>query len=334
METIVISPFSSEQDIRELFNDDTRFAIIPDHFPGNPLGYKTDIDNPHWVLNLLDEFPKCIFLSDYNKVGVYKKNFVPIPMMYLSEVFGHDWTYDFNMEKRPYTSSIIGGQTRINRTLASFWLAKNYPLDQLKYHYTENDDITAVQQFINPNASLHPRKFLFDTWDKNTLEWNNNQRLFNHLMPDIISQAYVHLGTESINPHLEAPLTEKTLSAWLGGTLLLPLGDYCKNEVLAKYGFESFSNVFELRSSRIPHHHEVTIGVLEDNRDFLMDHSAVEQAWHENIGKIIHNSKQAADKEFWKAHQADNLSLVKDAVEMVDFSKIHKSAEFLKIFLQ
>ena len=332
MTTIIILPTDTQQMVTKIINDQTRFAILPDHFPGNPMGYGVEDHSSHWLIDMIEQFPTCTFILASRVAGIDHPNVFVIQTCLLNEVFHFDYDYEPNWSHREFTASIIGGQTRINRTMASFWLANNYPKDQLTYHYTENNDINKVQKYIRSRKGLNPRKCLLDTW--NRMDMNNCTRALKYLLPDIIGQAYINLGVESVNPQLEAPLTEKTLQAWLGGTLFLPLGEHEPHKEIESLGFESFSDVFDFTCSSSESHHDMTIGMLESNKDFIITHTRVEQAWHDNLPKIKHNHRLATDRGHWKTIYRDELQMLSEAVKMIDFSQISKQEQYLKFFIQ
>jgi len=332
MISIIIQPDDTKEGIAKIINHQTRFAIVPDDFPGNPTGYGVKDHSSHWLVDMIKQFPDCTFILAARVAGIENLNVVMLPLTCLKEVFLNDWTYNVDWSQRSFTCSIIGGKTRINRTMASFWLAKNYPAEQLKYHYTENNDIQAIEKYITSAKYFRPRKFLLDTWL--SVDMKNVEIAFNHLLPNIISQAYINLGVESVNPVIESRITEKTLQAWLGGTMFLPLGEHQKDKEITRYGFESFSDVFDFRCSNSHKHFELTVGVLEDNKNFILDHSAVEQAWHDNLPKIKHNQRLAADRGHWQRIQHRQLSVLSDAVKLLDFSQIPRVWHWLKFFIQ
>ena len=332
MTTIIILPTDTQQMVTKIINDQTRFAILPDHFPGNPMGYGVEDHSSHWLIDMIEQFPTCTFILASRVAGIDHPNVFVIQTCLLNEVFHFDYDYEPNWSHREFTASIIGGKTRINRTMASFWLANNYPKDQLTYHYTENNDINKVQKYIRSRKGLNPRKCLLDTW--NRMDMNNCTRALKYLLPDIIGQAYINLGVESVNPQLEAPLTEKTLQAWLGGTLFLPLGEHEPHKEIESLGFESFSDVFDFTCSSSESHHDMTIGMLESNKDFIITHTRVEQAWHDNLPKIKHNHRLATDRGHWKTIYRDELQMLSEAVKMIDFSQISKQEQYLKFFIQ
>lgn len=332
MKTILIHPTDTEQSTLSKISNDTRFAILYDPFPGNPVGYGRDTDRPHWLHTIINQFPNCTFIIGTNWSGVKYPNMVSMQICILQEIFCNDYTYEPDWGARQYTTSIIGGQTRINRTMASFWLAHNYPKDQLRYHYTQNNDLSAIAKYITTAKNLRPRRFLLDTW--HPLDIENNERAVCFLLPDIISKAYINLGVESVNPQLEAPLTEKTLQAWLGGTLFLPLGEHEPHKEIESLGFESFSDVFDFTCSSSKSHHDMTIGLLESNKDFIIYHDQVEQAWHDNLTKIKHNHRQSTDKKHWQSIYKDELKVLSEAVKLMDFSQIHRRLQYLKFFIQ
>lgn len=332
MTTIIILPTDTQQMVAKIINDQTRFAIVPDHLPGNPTGYGIEDHSSHWLIDMIEQFPACTFIMASRVAGIDHPNVLVIPMYMLNEVFHNDYEFEPDWSHREFTASIIGGRTRINRTMASFWLANNYPKHQLTYHYTENNDISQVQQYIRSRTGLNPRKCLLDTW--NRMDMGNCARALKHLLPDIISQAYINLGVESINPQLETHITEKTLQAWLGGTLFLPLGEHEPHKEIQSLGFESFSDVFDFTCSSSESHHDMTIGMLESNKDFIITHTQVEQAWHENLPKIKHNHRLATDREHWRTIYHDELQVLSEAVKMSDFTQFPSHFRFLKFFIQ
>ena len=195
-----------------------------------------------------------------------------------------------------------------------------------------NVNISEIQQYIRSKKGINPRKFLLDTWNESHL--GNCTRAMKHLLPDIINQAYINFGVESINPQLETRLTEKTLQAWLGGTLFLPLGEHQPHKEIESLGFESFSDVFDFTCSSSESHHDMTIGMLESNKDFIITHTRVEQAWHDNLTKIQHNHRLATDREHWQSIYHDDLKVLVDAIKLLDFSVFAPRYQWLKFFIQ
>ena len=332
MKTILIHPMDTEQLVLSKISNDTRFAILDDPFPGNPMGYGVDTEKSHWLHKIIDQFPNCTFIIGTNWSGVKYSNMISIQICILKEIFCNDYSYEPDWGARQYTTSIIGGQTRINRTMASFWLANNYPKDQLTYHYTQNNDLSAISKYITTAKNLRPRRFLLDTW--HPLDIDNVERAICFLLPNIISKSYINLGVESVTPQLEAPLTEKTLQAWLGGTLFLPLGEHEPHKEIESLGFESFSDVFNFTCSSSESHYDMTIGMLESNKDFIITHTRVEQAWHDNLDKIKHNHRLATDRDHWKTIYRDELKVLSEAVKKIDFSQISKRQQYFKFFIQ
>ena len=332
MTSIIIKPQDTREAVLKIINDQTRFAILPDHLPGDPTGCDIHDHRSHWVFDMIEQFPACTFILSSRVAGIDHPNVCVMHFFLLDEVFHYDYDYEPDWSRRKFTASIIGGKTRINRTMASFWLANNYPKDQLTYHYTENNNISEIQQYIRSKKGINPRKFLLDTWNESHL--GNCTRAMKHLLPDIINQAYINFGVESINPQLETRLTEKTLQAWLGGTLFLPLGEHQPHKEIESLGFESFSDVFDFTCSSSESHHDMTIGMLESNKDFIITHTRVEQAWHDNLPKIKHNHRLATDRGHWRTIYHDELQVLSEAVKMIDFSVFATRYQWLKFFIQ
>jgi len=326
MTTFIVSPSDSDETILKNINKDTRFVINPDHYNGSTTGYpnaKAHIQGTTYLFEqLIEEFPNTIFLSDV-LIETDLPNYVWFPFCCFNIVFNFSNREIFPIldSPRPKTCNIIGGKTRIQRTLASFWLANNYPLDQLTYHTHENDDIGQIIEWIHHSAyynkrHLNPRKFLLNTFiDRISSDngYNNADRAIEYLLPEHIGKSYISLQTESNGVEGRMKLTEKTIQSFVGGTMPLHLGNWRANHACSSIGFESFDGVFDTSHLNSDDIYYRTIGGLENNKEFLIDHEAVEQTWYNNLDKIKHNQHLSYDITYWYEHFASEFSMVKEA---------------------
>lgn len=319
MTTFFMGPGVDQQTATDNINQDTRFVIMYDHCPLPPI-QKEGAEN--YIYELMEQYPDCLFISSVKRPNPYD-NEMWLPFYFLKTVrLNHEWQPDFK-QLRPKTCNAIGGQTRISRTLLSFWLAKNYPLEQLIHHYTENNqlpvllDIIENSNYYNPKH-LHPRKFLPDSFKEEFSEHEEIEIARQFLLPDIISQSYISLLPEANGIELGARINEHTYFPLIGGNLCLPVGNYQVDRVLEDIGFDTFNDIFDFNNLYSTDRYKMTIGVLEDNKSFITDHEQVQDTWHNNIDRIEHNARLAKDPDHFMEYFRSPINIVSKALKDAD----------------
>jgi len=314
-----MGPGVDQQTATDNINQDTRFVIIYDHYPQPPI-QKEGAEN--YIYELMEQYPNCLFISSVKRPNPYD-NEMWLPFYFLKTVrLNHEWQPDFK-QLRPKTCNAIGGQTRISRTLLSFWLAKNYPLEQLIHHYTENNQLPALidivenSNYYNPKH-LHPRKFLPNSFKNKFLSSEEIDIAKQFLWPNIISQSYISLLPEANGIELGARINEHSYFPLIGGNLCLPVGNYQVDKVLEDIGFDCFSDIFDLTSLSSTDRYQMTVGVLEDNKAFITDHDKVQEAWHNNINRLEHNARLARDLDHFIDHFKPVIKIASKALGDAD----------------
>jgi hypothetical protein len=205
----------------------------------------------------------------------------------------YDWDADLHTPRQK-TCNAVGGRTRISRTLLSFWLANNYK----KTH-------------------LHPRKFLVNNWLDSFDDIPEKEIAKNYLLPKILSKSYISLSSEANGIELGTRLCGYTYQAYLGGNIILPIGNYEAIDVLEDLGFETFRDLFNFDSLKTDDLYKMSIGVLEDNRDILCDHEQIESFYLSNTARLKHNKRLISDREHFIEYFKPVIKHIKKALDLV-----------------
>lgn len=329
MSTLFLDPGSTKIEIEQSINNNTRFVLITDHYPCK-MGSSPGAEN--WIHNIMKQFPDCLFIN-----AVYRQepfdNEIWFPFHFFRTVMDtYEWNADFDVQRHK-TCNAIGGQSRISRTLLSFWLAKNYPMENLIYNFTQNESLLPIQKIIeispyHKKSHLHPRKFLVDNFKQSFEDSTNREVAIKHLLPNIISKSYIALSAEATGVELGAKICGYTHHLMLGGNIVLPIGNFMVHSLLENLGFDTFPDLLNFNSLMTEDRYQMSIGVLEDNKKVLCDHELVQDYYHSNTSRLEHNRQLILDFQHFTDYFKPKLKVIKDALGLVD----PNHAKFFKDF--
>lgn len=328
-ETFIADPLMTDQEIEQGVSKDTRFFILFDHYNLPPTGgtqVKEYLAGKTATIDkLIQNYPDCLFiLQILTKISKNSSNVMYLPATWIDSTLNPanntieiDWS-----SKRPTTCNHVGGKPRLSRILTNFWLAKNFPSNQLIYTNKEDCSLTWVLDVINhsPYANkshLHPKKFLKTNWQK----FDRNQQtprieMYKKILPDMKLKTYISIQTDSNDAYLSSHLSEKFFQSVLGATMPLHLGNWQIDKVLQQMGLETFDMVFDNLHLNSEDLYYLTIGGLENNKNFITDHLAVEELWMKNIGKIQHNYFLAKDSQHWLEKYHKELKILENSLRL------------------
>ena len=324
MTTVFIHGDMTELDIYEKVDQSTRFVIMEDHYPLSPYAPP---GSEQFIYDLFKQFPDCTFVTAVCRPTPYE-NEVWFPFYFMQTIKDNPrWIPDFETV-RPKTANAIGGQTRIARTLSSFWLAKHYPREQLLDRFMQNDSLDNVIRIIENSTyynkkHLHPKKFLLDKFV------HTDEDIVNKIvLPDNIAQSYLAFVPEATGVELGARMTEGTYLPLVGGNLYLPVGNYQVHKVLEQLGFDMFTDVFKFDSLNSDDRYRMSIGVLEDNKAITTDHQIIEQIWFDNTKRLAHNHNLTQDLGHFMEHFKPTIQTLSESLQYVDLETMQFLPEF------
>lgn len=301
-------------------NKNTKFVLMTDGVNSlltDPLGPEYLKGRPHIVENLVKEYRDCIFITDRYLWNLEKyDNVIYLPMYFIESTLDPfiqgievDW-----QAKRPKTANYQGGYaTRITRLLTNFWLAKNYPIDQLVYTANQNDtSLDQIKWIIQQSPKSHHKHMRHKTFLP--VRWYDNQgyqqgipgkKNWGHfgehtafLCQKTNLPSYLSLACGSVGWFKNTSLDDKNIMAMIGGNLILPLGNYQENILFEKLGLQN-PNVFDLHHLSSDDLYWRTIGGLENNAKLITDHDFIENSWFENRHVLKHNRDLSKNSDYW-----------------------------------
>ena len=327
MTTVFITPGMTESDIYEKIDTSTRFVIMEDHYPLSPY---SPVGSEQFVYHLFEQFPNCTFVTSVWRPNPYP-NEIWFPFFFIQTIKDHpQWIPNFK-SARPKTANVIGGQTRIARTLLSFWLAKHYPRDQLLDRFTQNDSLGNVLPIIEDSdyydkKHLHPKKFLLDKFVDTDEDIVNKV-----ILPDYIAKSYLAFVPEATGVEIGARINEHTYLPLVGGNLQIPVGNYQIHTVLEQLGFDMFTDVFKFDSLKTDDRYQMTIGVLEDNKAITTDHKIIEQIWFDNTDRLAHNHDLTQDLGHFMEHFKSTIQTLSESLQYTDLKTMQFLPEFRSV---
>ena len=318
MSTLFLDPTSSRTDIEHSIDRSTRFVLITDHYP-IPIG--SSPSDQDWIHQLMAEYPDCLFVNSVYRI-MPCDNETWFPFYFFKTIMDqYDWNTDLN-NTRNKTCNAIGGRTRISRTLLSFWLAKNYPKDNMITHFKDNESLLPIQNIIMASpyykkTHLHPRKFLVNNWINDYDDTPDKEIAMTHLLPKILSRSYVSLCSEANGVELGTRLCGYTCQAYVGGNIILPIGNHGAINLLERLGFETFRDLFNFDSLNTSDIYKMSIGVLEDNHDILTDHQQIENFYLSNTARLNHNRSLISDFNYFVKYFKPVIQQIKKALDFI-----------------
>ena len=331
--TVIWTPLlcPSDDDVLRQFDQNTRFCFIPDHYHTPPTGFldqkKLVTEKYCLAERLMQERKDVIFLTTYwhERLNQYPNvHYYNGWLVHSAKRLRARQPFDSSKDPDSVTAMIMGGKRRVNRVLASHWLAKNYPLEQLKVHGRQTDSLEDIKNIISASPyykkhHIKKNRYLKDYWPaRNTIGDSETDVFINHLLPNLLSKSFLAFMPDTINLELGNYITEKTLYAMAGKSLILWLGQYQAGDLLKRMGFETFENVFNIDHFDITDRYGSTIMGFENNKDIIMSHEQIKHIWHENQKTIQHNYEIACVNDHIDNFFKQSKSMVQEAIRFVD----------------
>tara|TARA_B100001057_G_scaffold381255_1_gene387098 strand:+ start:5843 stop:6937 length:1095 start_codon:yes stop_codon:yes gene_type:complete len=293
---------TDEQWIKQ-FDKNTRFCIISDHYNVDPVGWPTPgkflKQKTPLAEQLMLEFPNVTFLTSTWHNGLDKLDNVHL---YLSALlYFHTFLKQENFhpckDKQLHNCNLLGGKTRINRTLAGHWFAKNYDLSELLYRWKQNNDLKQVHQIIKDsnyynNKHITNKLFLADNFDyskKKIEHTNNHDRFVKYFLPNIYNKSILSIVLETAGIELSNSIAEKSLYSFAGHGLAFFTGTYQIDNTLERIGFQTFRNIFNYEHLNSTDRYALTIMGLENNKHIISSKQKLLDLQNDNQLAIRHN---------------------------------------------
>ena len=322
--TAIITPRLSNENVLRQFDKHTRFCLIADHYNTSPTGWpeqkrliKEDVC---FVEQLIKQYPSVTFLTnawrdDYHNIS---------NVMYWSScLLWHNHLLkqsNFIPKKNNtlYSCNIQGGKTRINRILAGHWLAKNFPLHELKYNWTENNTLEPIKDIIMSSKyyvknHIKNKICLSDTFQPDKKIGNSNHhRFITHLLPKYFNPSILSLMVETAGVELTNCVGEKTLYSFAGRCLQFFTGSYQIDSILKQMGFEIFDNIFDYNHLHSNDRYALTIMGFENNKHILLDKSQLLDYFWSHQNEIDHNFALACKSDKFKNFFKEQIEIFKE----------------------
>ena len=332
-ETFVANSSTKDEDIIKGISNETKFFILIDHYNIPPMGGPNVKEYLNGKIAIVDQmiqnYPNCLFiLESISEIAGLSQNVIYLPTTLIdSSMFPtvKNFNIDWNIS-RPKTCNHRDGRPRTSRILTDYWLAKNFPLDQLLYTKKQETDINWIIDTISHSPfenkkHIRPKTFLKENWiEISGGEYYRNsfqfQFIFDYLLPVIILPTYISIQTESNDHYPSFQITEKTYISMQVVTMQLHLGNWTVNKVLNDLGLENFDCIFDHSHLNYKDPYYRTIGGLEKNKKIITNHDLVEHLWQENLGKIKHNHHIIKDSDHWRTKFKNELKLLKEGLDL------------------
>ena len=345
-ETFIAHPLMSDQELAQGIGNHTKFALFFDHytdsFGGNDVKEYTAQKKLPMAEQLMLAYPNCQFITDTQSIiSRNQDNVLYVPFMFcdvalnsINEQFHIDWSVT-----RPKTVNHMGAGPRPCRILTAFWLAKNYPLDQLIYSNMDTrldmvSWIIRASDYASPKhlavkKILDPKWYDFDHIKQKFMSDRQGvmlppfdvliprrQNLYFGVVPYIKNQSYVSIQTDSNNYTPHSRHTDKLFQSMLGGNITLHVGNYMATEYIQHMNLETFDHVFDHSHLASKDPYRLTIEGLENNKHLIADHQKIEQIWFENVPKLKHNHEMVKNGQHWRDFFSKEFALVKKSLSL------------------
>lgn len=319
---------TDEENLRQ-FDHKTKFCIIPDHYNTSPTGWPNQnklLQQEPFLNKIIREQKNIIFLSQIWSTDLESfSNFYYFPMHWLY----HHHQLKLNnptitKSKKTVCANLLGGKTRINRTLASHWLAKNYPTNHLLWNLTHNNSLVPIADIIKSSSyykKSHIRKnlFLSDTFVPQEMIGEDQYQIFiNYLLPKFLSKTLLSIVIDIAGVELANILTEKSLYAFAGKTLIFLTGTYQIDMILKKLGFVIFDKIFDYENLHSQDRYELTVKGLENNKEKILSYEFIQDAYSQFSKEIIHNYDLACSSDHLRLFFEDTNKIMKEATQHID----------------
>lgn len=323
-ETFIFSPASTDQELLDNINNQTKFVVGWDNYNLNPTGwpntyhYANDSKTP-LIEILIKKYPNCCFIMDRILHLDDADNIVWLPMWWIDAMANHEYDsikIDW-LNKRDRTAHYLTGQYRISRVLTNFWLAKNYPLDQLLYtNKPGNNKLNHLIDIITQSSykeknDFSPRVFLNEIFWHDPYEPEWHKTFSNILHPQYHAKSYLSFTQVDNGIEICSTLSEKVFHCLVAGNFSLHLGNYKITDILKDLGFDVFEDLFDHNHLHSRDRYGMTMQGLRNNKNFIIDHQAVESSWFDNIDRLKNNQKLSMDRSHWFTKFKKEILLLK-----------------------
>ena len=328
--TAIMDPMMSDAEFLSQFDKNTRFCMITDQYNTSPFPPKTTkkITNVPLVEQLMQQEKNIIFLTtvwheelnNLDNVHYYNPHFLYINhLLKTNEI-------DISKTKDVSIANAIGIADRCNRILASHWLAKNFPINELLLNWNHNDSLVPIKALIEDSSYYHPKhirknKFLRANFFEMESEYYNLPtpshgdfyRFINHNLPNLFCKSMLTILTDTGNQEISNSLSEKTLFAMASGCLVLPVGVFQCNHVLQRMGFCTFENVLDMTHLNNKDMYAMTVMGFENNKSIITSKDQIQHLWNQNKKEIQHNHNLCCKSDKIKNFFAESIKLAKHA---------------------
>ena len=329
-ETFIANPYMTDEEFEQGIGNHTKFALFLDSYT-SPYGsddvkdYLSGQKIP-MAEQLMQSYPNCMFITDtQSDVSRELANVIYFPICFWDSTLNPtngDVTVDWN-NPRSKTVNHTGGQPRPCRILTNFWLAKNYPIDQLLYTNKEHSSLDLIFNIIDHSpyknkSHLSPKKILPPRWHRpvNINDSVIRPELYDFILPQIKTKSYVSIQTDSNNFNPHSRHSEKLFQSMLGGTVTLHIGNYLGTEYIKHMGLETFDHVFDHSHLQSKDPYLMTIGGLENNKEKITDHQLIEQVWFENVSQLKHNHEMVKNRQHWQSFWSKEIALIEKSLSL------------------
>lgn len=328
--TAVLTPLMKDQDFIKQFGSDTRFCLIPDVYNTSPTGWPNQMSfvrfNPKPLAEqLMIEYPNVTFIThnwrqefeSFDNVYYY-----PTSFLYHHLLLKHR-KIETHKNKDLVCANAIGGAKRVNRILASHWLAKNFLLEELVWAFKGNNSLEEIQHIIRASPHYQKKhiqvnKFLEDNFPPVSKVGNIYQTFVNHFIPNLFNKSLCSIVLDCQTIEIMHHVSEKTLFAFASDCLVLFVGSYQIIPTLEWMGFNTFDNIFDLSHLESTDRYAMTISGLENNRHILSNKELLVEYYHKFRKELQHNQEIACSSDHLFDLFAPTTKLWKEGLKYVD----------------
>lgn len=328
--TALCLPTMTDEQILQQFDSDTRFCIIPDHYNTSPIGYPRQQEllqqNTPLIEQLMVEKNDVVFLTN-----VWHEGIEALPNVEFLPVAWLPWHHklkntNFIIKKTtdPKIANITGGKTRINRTLAGHWLAKNYPMDELIYQWTENDTLMPIQSVLEQSpyyskTHIKPKTFLTDTFlSVSKIGYTNHEHFLNHFLPNIYNKSLLSIVVDAVGIELANVITQFSLYPFAGQCIVFLTGVYQIDRTLKDLGFFVFDDIFDYDHLQSRDLYALTIMGFEHNKHLIKNKEKIRYLYEKYSKEIFHNYDLACKNDDILNRFKKTLKIYKESFDKID----------------
>jgi len=340
--TAVLEPGKSDDHFLQQFDSATRFCLIPEHYNTNPMGWP----NQKEYLHNSTPLPEQLMLQRQDVQFI--TNFWREDLGTLPNVHYHGFgilnhhrelkrkTFYPDKHEKLKCANLLGGRTRINRTLASHWLAKNYNLDELITNWVDNNDLSLIQDVIKHSpyfnkSHIKTKLFLKPTWQSSDIVGGRNvDRCVQHFVPNLFNKSLLSIVVETMGIEMNNDVDEKTLYTMSSRCLVFHTGCYQIDDLLKRIGFNVFDDIFDLSHCQIDDRYALTIMGFENNKEIIQNNQLLQELWHSHHREIEHNFTIACRSDHLENYFKSTSTMIKEACKHIEQDRLQQINADLK----